>query len=174
MHFQLKDVLQAIGPNASIVFAAWIFMSFLQERYSAAFGIYRTLIQQCREGGDNEHRLNNMRDQVLLFRRRFELMGLALNMGLAAAILLIATLIGGALNVIFPHLRFIEYASTVAAIAGFALVIVAAALVWRENAIIKRFVTSELLDVPDLARCVGQPLTSAPKPAINAARQSGE
>jgi hypothetical protein len=34
--FELKDVREAIGPTASLLFAAWIFLSFLRERYVAA------------------------------------------------------------------------------------------------------------------------------------------
>src|SRR5436305_1444599 len=36
VQFDLKDLLQAIGPTASLVFAAWIFLSFLESRYVAA------------------------------------------------------------------------------------------------------------------------------------------
>lgn len=105
MHFQLKDVLTAIGPSASIVFAAWIFMSFLQNRYSQAFQLYRELIQECREREMEQPRGANVRAQVLLFRRRFELMRQATNLGLVAAMLLISTLIGGAVNAVFPAFR---------------------------------------------------------------------
>jgi hypothetical protein len=38
---ELSDVLKAIGPAASIIFAAWIFMGFLQQRYDAAVSRYR-------------------------------------------------------------------------------------------------------------------------------------
>jgi hypothetical protein len=50
MDFELKDVLGAIGPSASIVFAAWIFMGFLQQRYTAAYERYRSLIEDYRNG----------------------------------------------------------------------------------------------------------------------------
>jgi hypothetical protein len=156
MSFQLKDVLSAIGPRASIVFAAWIFMSFLQNRYSSAFQLYRELIEQFRTRGKTGTREENVRDQVLLFKRRFELMRLATNLGLLAAILLIATLIGGALNVVFGNVPVIAVISTIAAITGFLLVIVAACVVIRENSIIRRAVTVELLDVPELAELAGQ------------------
>ncbi len=29
--FELKDLLSAVGPTASLIFAAWIFLSFLPE-----------------------------------------------------------------------------------------------------------------------------------------------
>ncbi len=157
MSFQLKDVLSAIGPSASIVFAAWIFMSFLQNRYSAAFQLYRHLIEKIRSGDQPDHREANVRDQVLLFKRRVELMRLATNLGLIAAILLILTLIGGALDVMFPALQEpLAWASTLSAIGGLLVVIVAAILVIVENSIIQRAVDTELLDVPELAESTGQ------------------
>jgi hypothetical protein len=61
MTFELKDILTAIGPNASIVFAAWIFMGFLQQRYSVALERYRSLIEQCRVGGQAASRQGNLR-----------------------------------------------------------------------------------------------------------------
>jgi hypothetical protein len=156
MGFELKNVLSAIGPSASIVFAAWIFMSFLQSRYTTAFQLYRELIQQCRDGRTHGIRGTNIRDQVMLFKRRFELMKYAVNLGLAAAILLISTLIGGALDVVFPGLSLIKVLSTCCAISGFILVIVAAFLVIKENSIIQRAVNAELLDVPELAERAGE------------------
>lgn len=163
MHFELKDVLSAIGPSASIVFAAWIFMSFLQNPYSVAFQLYRDLIQHCRDGEMSASRKGNIREQVLLFKQRFELMRLATNCGLAAAILLITTLIGGIINVVFPGLNFIPATSTVCALFGFLLVILAAGLVIRENSIIQQAVDAELLDVPELAKSTGQFRTLAVK-----------
>jgi hypothetical protein len=32
----LNEILKNIGPSAAIIFAAWIFMGFLQQRYDAA------------------------------------------------------------------------------------------------------------------------------------------
>ena len=156
MHFQLKDVLTAIGPSASIVFAAWIFMSFLQNRYSQAFQLYRELIQECREREMEQPRGANVRAQVLLFRRRFELMRQATNLGLVAAMLLISTLIGGAVNAVFPALPLIPELSTVLAVMGFLLVITASGMVIVENSLIQQAVDAELLDVPDLAESTGQ------------------
>jgi hypothetical protein len=54
LKFGLKDILTAVGPSASIVFAAWISMGYLQQRYSAALERYRSLIEQCRDGGQAE------------------------------------------------------------------------------------------------------------------------
>jgi Protein of unknown function (DUF2721) len=136
-------------------------MCFLQNRYAQAFQLYRELIQQCREGTMEPSRRANVRDQVLLFRRRFELMRLATNRGLTAAILLITTLVGGAVNAVFPDAPIIQGLSVICAIAAFLQVITAAALVVKENSIIQRAMDAELLDLPDLAEAPDK------KPAIS-------
>ncbi|MDO9709920.1 DUF2721 domain-containing protein [Paracraurococcus lichenis] len=156
MNFELKDILTAVGPSASIVFAAWIFMGYLQQRYTAAFDRYRSLIEQCRGGIEQEGRRGNVRDQVMLYRRRFALMRLATTLGLSAAILLISTLILGAVNVLLPHLGLLKYIGAACMIGGLGLVVIAAALVIRENVIIRRAVDGELMDVPELAAALGQ------------------
>jgi hypothetical protein len=156
MQFELKDILTAVGPSASIVFAAWIFMGYLQQRYSAALERYRSLIEQCRNGDQAESRQGNLKDQVVLYRHRFSLMRWATTLGLAAAMLLISTLILGAVNVVFPDLGVLKYFGAGFAVLGLGLVIVAAALVIRENSIIQRAVDGELLDVPELAGAVGK------------------
>jgi len=156
MNFELKDVLSAVGQSASIVFAAWIFMGFLQQRYTAAYARYRSLIEDYRHGRLSAARRGNIKDQVMLYKRRCELMRTATNVGLVAAILLIATLIMGAVNSVFAELSLLKYLGAACAVAGLALVIAAAILVIVENSIIQRATDSELLDVPDLARGSGQ------------------
>jgi Protein of unknown function (DUF2721) len=170
MQFELKDILNAIGPSASIVFAAWIFMGYLQQRYSVALERYRSLIDQCRQGGQAASRTDNLRDQVLLYRRRFNLMRRATNIGLSAAILLISTLILAAVNVVLPDLKVLKYFGAAGAVVGLALVIVATALVILENTIIRRAVDGELLDVPELAGAVGQESGNINDPARGRAK----
>lgn len=156
MQFELKDILAAIGPSASIVFAAWIFMGFLQQRYGDAVSRYRSLIEQCRNDDLQGVRRGNIKDQVVLYRRRFELMRRATTLGLSAAILLISTLILAAVNVVLTDATVLKYLGAGCAVAGLALVIVAAAHVIVENTIIQRGIDGELLDVPELAEAVGK------------------
>lgn len=80
MKFELKDILTAIGPSASIVFAA---------RAASRHG--------------------NLRDQVRLYRRRVALMRQATNIGLSVAMLLIGTLILAAINVVLPDPGVLTY-----------------------------------------------------------------
>jgi len=149
---QLADVLKAVGPNASIIFAAWIFMGFLQQRYDNAVDRYRQSVADYRAHDHEENRAGNLREQILLLRRRCRLMGRSVLIGLIAAILLITSLIFGALDVIVPHVAAITTGGVVTALAGFVLVIVAAGYVIVEGRIVGRQIDDELRDVDDLTR----------------------
>src|SRR3978361_552843 len=87
MNFELSDVLKAIGPAASIIFAAWIFMGFLQQRYDAAIDRYREVVAQYRLPDMGDVRRANIRDEIARYKRRCELMTTATLVGLVAAIL---------------------------------------------------------------------------------------
>ena len=156
MHIDVPAILQAIGPAASIIFAAWIFMGFVQQRYDAAVDRYRETIAQYRRTDVPDARRTNIRDQIILYKRRCELMALATILGLVAAILLILTLIAGELNIIFPATQPLKYVCACSALAGFALVIAAAVIIIVESRITFRQLATELLDVPDLADSTGQ------------------
>jgi len=58
---KLSDVLKAIGPNASIVFAAWNFMGFLQQRYDAALNRYQGAVGDYRSEGHDARRADNLK-----------------------------------------------------------------------------------------------------------------
>lgn len=82
---KLDDVLDAIGPDASIVFAAWIFMGFFQKRCDGAIDRYRGAVGDYRSGEHSDVRSDNLRDQVVAYRRRCWLMGRALLAGRSGA-----------------------------------------------------------------------------------------
>jgi hypothetical protein len=88
--FELKDLLQALGPTASLIFAAWIFLSFLQSRYSAAYERYRSLLDEFRQHSNRDRRRESLHEQILEYKRRCEQMRRATNLGVIAAICLIA------------------------------------------------------------------------------------
>jgi hypothetical protein len=152
--FELKDVLTAVGPTASLIFAAWIFLSFLQQRYTSAYERYRSLISEYRQSDLRDQRKTSVRDQILLYKLRCERMRWATNIGVVSAIVLICTLIAGALYTV-SHVEFLKYVSTACAIGGLLLVIWAAVVVLRENIEIQHAIDSELTDLPDLARPTG-------------------
>jgi hypothetical protein len=152
MSFELKDFLEAVGPNASLIFAAWIFLSFLQERYTAAYDRYRAMIDAYRHGEENDERRHNVRNQILLYKQRCEQMKKATNIGVVAAITLIAALITAGLDVMLGGTEVLKYASSACALLGLALVIAAAVYVVRENSLIQRAMDEEPADVEDLAK----------------------
>ncbi|QCP12401.1 DUF2721 domain-containing protein [Pseudoduganella umbonata] len=149
MQFELKDVLGAVGPTASLVFASWIFMTFLQARYSAAYERYRDMIEEFRTGKDTRRR-ELIGNQIKLYRKRVEQMRWATSLGLWAAILLLLALISGALDAVFKGSPVLKYVGLVGTVAGLSMVIGSATLVILENTSIKRAMDEELKDVPEL------------------------
>lgn len=156
MNLDLANILKVIGPAASIIFAAWIFMGFLQVRYDSATDRYRELIEKYRTAEVSKSRKANMKDQILHYKRRCELMGYANIIGLTSANLLTITLISGGLSLAFPDDNIFKYVSLCLALIGLLLVIVATIIVMREGLITNRQIYNELLDIPDLAEGVGQ------------------
>jgi hypothetical protein len=148
--FDLKDLLQAIGPTASLIFAAWIFLTFLQARYTAAYERYRALIAELRTRQEQDKRRDSLRDQILTYKRRCEQMRLATNIGVTSAILLIIALICAALGTMYDTISAWKYLTACCAIAGLLLVICAAVCVLVENFGLQRLLESDLSDIPEL------------------------
>jgi hypothetical protein len=158
MEFSMKDLLQAIGPSASLIFASWIFLSFLQTRYTAAYERYRALIQERRERlrnagdqapEDNDRHQRSVKDQIALYRRRCEHMRHATNIGVLAAILLIVTILSGGLQVVMPQLGMLRYVGAAGGLLGLMLLIVAAMFVIAENVLIQHAMNDEAADLPE-------------------------
>ncbi len=156
MTIDIASIFKAIGPAASIIFAAWIFMGFLQTRYDAAVDRYRALIGQYRDGSHHEARRGNMRDSILVYKKRCEIMNAASMIGLVSAIILVLALIIGELAIAFPAVALLKFASMGATLLGLFLVVVATCVVLYESLIIHRQLETELLDVPDLAHGIGE------------------
>jgi hypothetical protein len=150
VNFELKDLLEAIGPTASLVFAAWIFLSFLESRYVACFERYRELANEYRSGGP-EDRHASVKAQVRLYRRRCEWIRLSTNIGLVSAVLLLFTLIFAGLNVVFSGHSWLPAGAAVCSIVGLLLVVIAAAIVIIENTLIGSALRAEVADIPELA-----------------------
>jgi hypothetical protein len=156
MHIDLSNILKIIGPAASIIFAAWIFMGFLQQRYDSAVSQYREIIREYRTGELTDERRGNIKDLVLTYRRRCTLMMRANLCGLVSAVLFILTLIAAEVSLAIPGLALLQVASAGGAAVGFAAVIVATVFVIMEGLVTQRQLDSELLDIPDLAHSTGQ------------------
>lgn len=170
---QLGDVLKAIGPNAAIVFAAWIFMGFLQQRYDNAIDRFRESVGDYRSNDHAEERAGNLRSQILTYLHRCRLMGWATLAGLLAAILLIASLIFGALDVLIPQVPLITIGGIASSLAGFALVIAAAVIVIVEGRVVHRQLDDELRDVPELAAAIEQRARTGTKPKPETRAETG-
>jgi hypothetical protein len=154
LDFETKDLLEVIGPNATLIFAAWIFLSVLQTRYSAAYSRYRGLIETYRSENPQGARRESLRDQVLLYKLRCERMRHATNVGIGSAVLIVSGLIMGGLGVIFGDNAFFKSATAVLLLAGLAAVIWAATGMWRENLEIEQAIEQEPSDVPELADAI--------------------
>lgn len=126
---RLSEVFKAIGPNASIVFAAWIFMGFLQQRYDAAINRYPSAAGDYRSETHDDSRGDYLKIHLLKYRDRCIVMAWSTIVGPVSAILLIAALIFGALDVIAPENVIITAGGVASLILGFVLVIVAAIIV---------------------------------------------
>ena len=156
MNFDLAKVLTTVGPAASIIFAAWIFVAFLQTRYDAAVDRYRELIEKFRTAEHSVSREANMRDEILHYKRRCELMNRATGYGLVSAMLLISTMIFGGLAIVLPDLALLKLLCMATALLGLLLVIVGAGIVLMDGRIIRRQIHDELLDIPALAHGIDQ------------------
>src|SRR4051812_13232285 len=152
MPFAMKDFLEAIGPSASLIFASWIFLSFLQTRYTSAYDRYRSLIEERRQNlkkapdegvTDEDPHQRSLAGQIALYRRRCEHMRLATNFGVIAAILLIVTILCGGLQVLAPQAGVVRLVGAATAVGGLSLLIAAAAFVLFENSLIRHAMNDE-------------------------------
>jgi hypothetical protein len=148
--FELKDLLEALGPTASLIFAAWIFLTFLQSRYTSAYERYRALIDEFRQHENRDRRRESLHEQILEYKLRCEQMRRATTVGVIAAIDLIAVLLLGALGVMAPDATILKYLCALCAISGLLLVVWAAAIVIVENSRLQLIIDSDLSDVPEL------------------------
>jgi hypothetical protein len=158
--FELKDLLQALGPTASLIFAAWIFLSFLQSRYTVAYQLYRSLIAELRSHAEQDKRRASLVAQILEYKRRCELMRRATNIGVVSAIVLISALVFAGFGTIFENASLFKYLTAICGIGGLLLVVWAASLVIVENCRLQRLMEIDLSDIPELEERVrGRGLT---------------
>jgi hypothetical protein len=146
----LKDLVATIGPGASFMFAAWIFLSFLQQRYTSSYDRYRSLLQAYREHPTHDQRQRSLREQIVLYKGRCEKMRLATNLGIVSAMSLLAAMIFGAVYFAYPALTALQWVSAVGIVLGLLLVVVASAVVLVENLQLQEAIDSEMSDVPEL------------------------
>lgn len=154
--FALKDLLQTIGPTASLIFAAWIYLSAYQH--------YRELLAELRTHPQHDPRRDSLREQILAYKQRCEQMRLATQIGVSAAVSLISAIVIAAVYTIDPRLTALKYLCAVTAIGGLLLVIWAAVLVLLENARLQVIIDSDISDMRDIQA------DSAPGPSVSSRR----
>jgi Protein of unknown function (DUF2721) len=149
--FELKEVLEAVGPSAALAFSAWLFLQLLQQRYSAAYARYRELVDSLRDGSDGRDgkRRQMVHDEVAVYRKRVYHMMHATNLGMAAAMLLVLALAVSAIDAVF-HFEWLKYIGAPAIIVGLLLVLPAASLLVAENMLIRQPIEAELADLGEL------------------------
>ena len=153
MSFQLKDVLQTAGPTASIVFASWIFLQLLGQKYVSAFDRYRQLVAEYRESQGNDARREHLGEQIPLYKQRCEQMQRATVLGVIAAMLLIFVLLAGTVETIVgTEIGWLKWAGAGAAVIGLGLLIYAASYLILENRHVIDALHSEVKDLPDVAQ----------------------
>jgi hypothetical protein len=152
VEFQLKEVMEAVGPSAALAFAAWLFLQLLQQRYSAAYSRYRELVDAYRTGLEGKRR-EIVKEEILIYKKRVVYMMHSANVGTVAAMLLLTALVCSALNAVFK-LDWLKFIGAPCIILGLFLVIPAAALIIVENRMIRRPIDAELSDLEEFN---GQP-----------------
>lgn len=145
MDFELKDVMEAVGPSAALAFAAWLFLQLLQQRYTSAYTRYRELVDNFRTGVEGKRR-DVIKSEILIYRKRVLYMLYATNTGMVAAILLLLALISSGLNAVFKW-DWLKYIGATGIVAGLALVTLCCFVVIVENTLIKHPIEAELHDL---------------------------
>jgi hypothetical protein len=151
MHINVGDIFKAVGPAASIIFAAWIFVSFLQVRYDSAVERYLDMIKQYRGNEVSASRRDLLKEEILTYRRRCALMNMASVAGLTSAIILVLSLVSGVVVLVFPALTAVGTLCILLAVLGFLTIIFATAIVMVEGSIIHTQLERQLLDLPEIA-----------------------
>jgi ferric-dicitrate binding protein FerR (iron transport regulator) len=148
----MDDILQSVGPAASLIFAAWIFLSFLQQRYVAAFQQYRSLVDGFRQHEGNPVRRDALEAQVRSYRRRCDLMRWSTNVGAVAAICFLVGLLAGLADSLKPLHDSLTAIGAGAIALGFLLVIIAAVITLIENTMSAPSLDDEVRDLEALQR----------------------
>ena len=150
--FQLKEVMDAVGPSAALAFAAWLFLQLLQQRYSAAYSRYRELVETFR-GGIEGKRREVIKDEIVVYHKRVIYMMHSTNIAMVGAIFLLLGLVVNGLNAMLK-MDWMKYLGAPAILLGLLLVIPAALLLIRENMMIMQPIKAELADLEEFN---GQP-----------------
>lgn len=84
MELNIKEVLNTAGPTMRLVFASWIFLQHVNQRYSASHGRSRALISELRNHANQDVRHLSIQQQALKYKRRRQCLRTATNISLGA------------------------------------------------------------------------------------------
>ncbi|MDB5390010.1 MAG: conserved rane protein of unknown function, partial [Planctomycetaceae bacterium] len=132
MKLDLKLILDTAGPTATLVFASWIFLQYLNQRFADASLRYRELLSEFREHSDHDVRHRSLQEQILRYRTRCGRLGRATGLGLFAAFFLLATLLLCITSMASHQPLILSLASLICSVIGITLLIVSVALAWSE------------------------------------------
>jgi len=150
MSFDLKEVLNTAGPTATLVFASWLFLQLVTMRFEGVTQRYEKLVEELRAGHCDRRRKDSLLALINLHRKRCEHMQRAMNLGLVAAMLLVASLLLAALYLTMGT-AVLKLATLVASLTGLTLIIAGSALVILESNLGMKTLVRQFDDVPELA-----------------------
>ena len=136
MDFKWKKIMEAVGLAAALAFAAWLLQHMLEQRYCAARARYRGLIDTLRTSTQGKRR-EVIRTDIDMCHRRVMLMLHATHIGMAAAILLLLSLIISALDTALKA-DWLKILGAPGIMFGLVLALPAALFVMLENVLRKK------------------------------------
>lgn len=128
--------MEAVGPSAALALAAWLLQHLLEQRYCAARARYRGLVDALRADSEAKRR-EVIREDIDIGHKRAMLMLHATRIGMAAAILLLLSLIISALDTALKA-DWLKFLGAPGIMLGLVLALPAALLVALENVLIKK------------------------------------
>jgi hypothetical protein len=155
MQFDIKDILNTVAPTAGLIFAAWIYLNVLQQRYTGSYDRYRALVAEFRAhqkpGDMSEQRHHSVKLQIGLYKKRCEQMRAATNIAVIAAIILTGAIAIGLLNITVLKGNLLKLATLALTLLGLILLIVSAIYLYLENSALQVAIDSEISDIPELS-----------------------
>lgn len=150
--YKLTDLLSSAGATIGIIIGGTIFLQFLSSKYTALTGGLRTLAADYRGKADDEPRHAPLRSQIQLYGHRLVLLYWAATFGAVALLSLLASVLAGALSMVFPTSRTIQLLGTGSLIVGLMLVAAAVALEVVETVVARKEITNEIADLDEDAK----------------------
>lgn len=148
--FDLEKVAGAAVSTAGLVIAASIFAQMLATKFIASFERFRALAGELRSRNGSGARLDSLRHQVSLYRRRCHHLRRASFLMMATELSFIITIVAAAVTVAFKGPTAVAIIGAITMVTGFACFAAATVLDTIENHMSRRAIETELHDLNDL------------------------